>query len=1067
MNTEQNVLPTEKTKGRRPLNFFVTHPVWAMVISVLICLVGGISLMTLPVEQYPDIAPPIVRISAYYTGADANSVMKSVIMPIEDVVNGVDKMDYMYSTSDATGAADINVVFKQGTDADMACVLVQNRVSKALGVLPAEVTKVGVTCEKNQNSILQIAQLSCTNGQFDESFLANFVDINIMPQLKRISGVGNVQLLGNSYALRVWMKPNVMATYNITPDEIAAAIGEQNVVMPTGGFEGETYQMDIEYRGQLQTIDEFRQIVVKSLPDGNILRMEDVADVELGSKFYNFRCKTGGNPCTMFIVNQAPGANATQVNKQILQMYDEVKKTLPAGLEFNVLQCSNDFLEASMDSVIETLIIAIILVILVVYFFLQDFKATFIPSVSIIVSLIGTFACVKLAGFSLNLLTLFALVLAIGTVVDDAIVVVEAVMAKLESGTYKSVRRATSDAMSEVRLAIFSCTMVFMAVFIPVTFMPGTSGSFFTQFGVTIATSVGLSMISALTLCPAMCAVMMKIKDNKSADRKGLSLSALTKKAYDASYSALSGKYSKAITMWIKRPAVSLVMFVIAMALMVFMMSNAKEDLVPEEDQGAVLCDVALAPGTYLNETEKVLAKVTKIVESLPEVERATAVAGYGMSSGAGSNFGSVIVRLKNWSERDAFSSLMIAYDRIPSLCAQAVPEAKVSAFQMPQIPGYGSGSFVDMYMEDRTGSGDHQKLVDMTNSFIQKLNDSPVAAFAATSYSMDYPKYDINVNAAECKRLGVSPADVLRTVGTYLAGAYVGNYTQYGKVYQLNIQAAPEFRKSAENLTQIYVRTGNGQMAPISQFATLTPKLASSFEKHFNQFDAIQICTMPGGDYTKGDLRKEIERIYKEVFPATGYGYEYAGMAREEHSAAGSNMTLYIYCLCVLLIYLILACLYNSVWIPFAVIMTVPFGLFGSFLFAKPLEILMGNGNNVYLQTGVIMLIGLLCKTAILITEFAVQHHAEGESILESALGAAKDRLRPILMTVATMILGMLPLAIESGAGARGNWSLAWGVIGGMTVGTIALLFVTPAFYIVFQSIHDKFNPPLSEEME
>ncbi len=911
-----------------------------------------------------------------------------------------------------------------------------------------------------------MTQIRCTNGQFDESFLTNYIDINILPQLKRISGVGNVQLLGNPYALRVWLKPNVMATYNITPEEIAVAIGEQNIVTPTGGFEGETYKLDIEYKGQLQTIDEFRQIVVKSLPDGNVLRMSDVADVELGSKFYNFRCNSEGTPCSMYIVNQAPGANASQVNEEIFKMYEEVKKTLPAGLEFNVLQCSNDFLEASMDSVIETLIIAIILVILVVFFFLQDFSATFIPSVSIIVSLIGTFACVKLAGFSLNLLTLFALVLAIGTVVDDAIVVVEAVMAKLETGSYKSVRRATSDAMSEVRLAIVSCTLVFMAVFIPVTFMPGTSGSFFTQFGVTIATSVGLSMVSALTLCPAMCAIMMKIKSNSDATRSGLSLSALTKKAYNASYSALATKYNKAIAMWIKRPAVSMVMFVIAIGLMVFMMSNAKEDLVPEEDQGSVLCDVALAPGTYLNETEKTLEKVSKIVEALPEVEKVTTVAGYGMSSGTGSNFGSLIVRLKNWSNREAFSSLKIAYEQIPALCSTAIPEAKVSAFQMPQIPGYGTGSFIDLYMEDKSGSGDHQKFVDLTNQFLQKLNESPVVAFASTSYSMDYPKYDINVNAAECKRMGVSPADVLRTVGTYLAGSYVGNYTQYGKVYQLNIQAAPEYRKSQEDLTQISVRTGVGQMAPISQFATLTPKLASSFEKHFNLFDAIQVCAMPGGDYTKSDLRKEIERIYSEVYPA-GYGYEYAGMAREENASANSNMTLYIYCLCVLLIYLILSCLYNSVWIPFAVIMTVPFGLFGSFLFVKPLEYLMGNGNNVYLQTGVIMLIGLLCKTAILITEFAVQHHAEGETIFQSALGAAKDRLRPILMTVATMILGMLPLAIESGAGARGNWSLAWGVIGGMTVGTVALLFVTPAFYIVFQSIHDKFSPARSEEEE
>lgn len=1049
-------------ENKKKHNFFVTHPVWAGVIAVLMSLAGFICLTSLPVEQYPDIAPPTVRIQAYYTGADANSVMKAVIMPIEDVVNGVDNMDYMYSTADASGQADINVVFKQGTDADMACVNVQNRVSKALGTLPAEVTKVGVITEKNQNSILQISQLRCSNGKFDEDFLANYVDINVMPKLKRISGVGNVQLLGNTYALRVWLRPNVMAMYNITPAEIAQALSEQNIVTPTGGFEGETYKMDIEYRGQLQSIDEFRQIVVKAQPDGSVLRICDLADVELGSKFYNFRSSSNGQPVAMFIVNQAPGANATAVNDNIISMFEEVKKDLPQGMEFDVLECSNDFLNASMHSVIETLIIAIILVVLVVYFFLQNFKATIIPSISIMVSLLGTFVVVKLAGFSLNLLTLFALVLAIGTVVDDAIVVVEAVMGKLERG-YKSARRATSDAMKEVNMAIFSCTLVFMAVFIPVTFMPGTSGVFFTQFGVTIASSVGLSMICALTLCPALCAVMLKAQEDKQERR---SLDYYVRKAYSASYTAIASKYNRGITRWIKRPALSFVVLVVAAAGMVFLMMNAKEDLVPEEDQGVMLVDVALAPGTYLNETDKVLRRVEDVIKQIPEVESYTCVSGYGMASGAGSNFGTVIVRLKNWEERAAFSGIIIPYVDFPAMVAQAVPEATIQAFQMPQIPGYGSGSFIDCYMQDRTGTGDHEQFQTYVSEFVQKLNESPVTAFAATSYSTDYPKYDVNVNAEQCKRYGVSPADVLQTLGTYLAGAYVGNYTQYGKVYQLNIQAAPEFRKDPAALAQIYVRTASGQMAPISQFATLTPKLASATEKHFNVFPAIQVSTMPGDGATKSDVYKEIERISAEVFPP-GYGYEFAGMAREEVANSKSNMTLVIYGICILLIFLILACLYNSVWIPWAVILTIPFALLGSYIFVKPLEILMGNGNNVYLQTGVIMLIGLVAKTAILITEFAVQHHAEGHSVVESAVEAAKDRLRPILMTVMTMIIGMIPLAIEAGAGARGNWSLAYAVIGGMAIGTTALLFTTPAFYIVFQRLHDRFSSPVEEDEE
>ena len=1050
----------QNKENKKKENFFVGHPVWAMAITVLTCLVGGISLLTLPVEQYPDIAPPTIYVTATYTGADANSVMKSVVMPLEEAINGVEDMDYMYSTANANGTADINVVFKQGTDADMATVNVQNRVSKAMGLLPQEVTKIGVTVMKNQNSILQLSSLQSTDGKFDESFIANYLDINVMPRLKRISGIGNVQLMGNTYALRVWMKPNIMALYNVTPEELAAALGEQNIVTPTGGFEGETQKLDIEYRGQLQTIDEFRKIVVKSLPDGQVLRVEDLADVELGNKSYDFRSTVSGKPGVLFIVNQAPGANATKVNEEIFATFDEIKKEMPAGLEFKILECSNDFLEASMHSVIETLIIAIILVILVVYFFLQNFKATIIPSISIIVSLIGTFLIVKLAGFSLNLLTLFALVLAIGTVVDDAIVVVEAVMAKLEMG-YKSSRKATSDAMSEVTMAIFSCTLVFMAVFIPVTFMPGTSGTFFTQFGITIATSVGLSMVSALTLCPALCAIMLKAEEGEE-NKKNLNW--YVKRAYNASYTALASKYSNGITRWLKRPILTVLALIIGVAGMVYFMSTAQEDFVPEEDQGVVLVDVALAPGTYLNETEKTLSKVEEIIKQIPDVESYSKTAGWGIASGTGSNFGTLVVRLKNWEDRAAFSTFGIAYEDIPTKAAELVPEATVQAFQLPQIPGYGTGGFIDQYLQDRTGLGDQDKFAALANEYLTKLNAEPCVMFAATSYSQDYPKYNVDVNAAECKRLGVSPADVLQTMGIYLAGSYVGNYTQFGKVYQLQIQADGDFRKDQQAMEQIHVRAGNGEMVPISQFATLTPKLSSSFEKRMNLYPAIQVSAMPAAGYSKSDVRQAMERIHKEVFPA-GYGYEFAGMAREENANSGSNMTLYIYGICVLLIYLILACLYNSVWIPFAVLLVLPFGLFGTYLLARPLELLLGNGNNIYLQTGVIMLIGLLAKTAILITEFAVQHHEQGETAAEAALGAAKDRLRPIIMTVMTMIIGMIPLAVETGAGARGNMSLAIGVIGGMALGTVAMLFVVPMFYIFFQNIHDKLSPKKVEE--
>lgn len=1043
-------------------NFFVTHPIWAGVIGVLMMLVGVISLMSLPVEQYPDMAPPTVNISASYTGADANSVMKAVVMPIEDVVNGVDNMDYMYSSTSSDGSAEIKVIFKQGTDPDMACVNVQNRVQKAMGILPPAVTKVGVTTEKSLNSILQISQLKCDNGKYDMAFITNYLDINVIPKIKRINGVGTVMLLGDTYALRVWLRPDVLGLYNVTPEEVTQALSEQNIITPTGSFEGETYKMDIEYRGQLQTVDEFRDIVVKSLPDGSVLRMRDIAEVELGSKVYNFRSSSDGKPVCAFLINPAPGANATAVNEEILKLYEDMKAEMPDGLRFEVIECSNDFLEASMDSVIETLIIAILLVILVVYFFLQDLKATIIPSVSIIVSIIGTFLIVKLAGFSINLLTLFALVLAIGTVVDDAIVVVEAVMTKLEHG-YKSVRNATTDAMKEVNMAIFSCTLVFMAVFIPVTFMPGTTGTFFTQFGITIASSVGLSMLSALTMCPAMCAVMLKA--NEDGEEKH-NLSYYVRKAYTTSYSAIFNKYNTAVSKWIKKPVMSFLCLAVAVAGMLYLMSTSKAELVPEEDQGMLMVDVSLAPGTYINETEKVLTKVEKVIKTLPELDTYCVISGYGMSAGMGSNFGTIFVRLKNWKDREALSGITIPYQRLPELFAKEVPEAQIMAFQMPQIPGYGNGSFIDFYFEDRTGSGDQAKFKQYVDEFIKRANESPKLSFANTSYSTDYPKYDVNVNAEQCKRMGVSPAVVLQTLGTFLAGSYVSNYTQYGKVYQLTIQAAPEYRKDETALNEIFVRTESGKMAPISQFATLTPKLASSTEKHFNTFPAIQVSSMPGAGCSNGDAYEEIAKIAKEVFPP-GYGYEYSGMSREEEASAKSNMTVFIYGICVLLIYLILACLYNSIWIPWSVILTIPFALLGSFLFAKPLEIFLSNGNNVYLQTGVIMLIGLVSKTAILITEFAVQHHKEGHSIIDSALAAARDRLRPILMTVFCMVIGMVPLAIETGAGARGNYSLSYSVIGGMIIGTISLLFTTPAFYIVFQTIHDRLASKESDEYE
>ena len=1032
-------------------NIFVDRKVMAVCLSLLIALVGFICLKTLPIEQYPDIAPPTVMISTSYSGADANTVMKSVVMPIEEAVNGVENMAYMTSEASATGDVNINVYFTQGTDPDMAAVNVQNRVSAALGLLPQEVTRVGVKVEKRQNNILQIAALVSRDGKFDNDFIANYIDINVKPRLLRVTGVGAVQNLGNTYSLRIWMKPDVMARYGLDPQDIFAAIGNQNMVAATGALgeqSGNTYQYNLEYKGRLQSIEEFESIVLRT-SEGNVLHLRDVADVELGALSYSFSSRIDGKPGVAFIINQAPGANATQVNAAINNIYKDLQQTMPAGLEFTILQTSDDFLYAAIHNVVETLIIAIILVILVVYFFLQNFKATLIPSISIIVSLLGTFAVVKVAGFSLNILTLFALVLAIGTVVDDAIVVVEAVMAKMESG-YTSAYQATKDAMSEVTVAVISCTLVFMAVFIPVTFMPGTSGTFFTQFGITIASSVGLSCISALTLCPALTAILFKPKASTESAKK--SFSQRVKQAYDAAYNAILGKYKNGVSRFLKKPNRAWIWLTLAALAMIFSMRALPSGLVPQEDQGVILVDVTAPAGSPLVETDKIMAQVEEHVLRLEEVESYAKISGFGLISGTGVSYGTLIVRLKPWDERKGIQHYidMVMYKLY--LSCEDIKDAQIIPFQMPQIPGYGNSNAIDLQMEDLQG-GDMSQFNEIVNNFMAELQKRPEVQMAMSLYSESFPKYKVDVNATQCDRAGISPDVVLNTLGAYCGSSYVSNFNQYGKVYRVMAGAAPEYRLDPASLNNIFVRV-NGEMAPIAQFVTLTPAVGSATQKRFNLYQSIACSVQPNSGYSEGDVQRVIAEVAKDHLP-TGYGYEYGGMSRELEQNSKSNLTALIYLVCILLIYMILASLYESFFIPLAVLLSVPFGLMGSFA----LSWLCGQENNIYLQTGVIMLIGLLSKTAILITEFAVEKRKQGMGIVEAALGACEDRLRPILMTVVTMIAGMIPLIIEGGAGANGNRALAIGVTGGMAIGTLALLFVVPAFYIIFQTLHERFQ--------
>ncbi len=1039
-------------------NIFVDRRVMAICISLLIALIGFICLKTLPIEQYPNIAPPTVLITTSYTGADANTVMKSVVMPIEEAVNGVEDMAYMTSEASATGDVSINVYFKQGTDPNMAAVNVQNRVSAALGLLPQEVTRVGVKVEKQQNNILQIGALVSRDAKFDNDFIANYIDINVKPRLLRITGVGSVQNLGNTYSLRIWMKPDVMARYGLDPQDVFAAIGNQNMVAATGSLgeqSGNTYQYNLEYKGRLQSIDEFESIVLRT-SQGNVLHLRDVADVELGALSYSFSSRIDGQPGVAFIINQAPGANATQVNAAIDELYKELKQTMPAGLEFTVLQTSDDFLYAAIHNVVETLIIAILLVILVVYFFLQNFKATLIPSISIVVSLLGTFAVVKIAGFSLNILTLFALVLAIGTVVDDAIVVVEAVMAKMENG-YTSAYKATKDAMSEVTVAVISCTLVFMAVFIPVTFMPGTSGTFFTQFGITIASSVGLSCISALTLCPALTAILFRPKNEKKETSKGLNY--WVKTAYEAGYNAILVKYKKGVSRFLKRPHMAWLWLVAALVVMVFAMRSLPSGLVPQEDQGVFMIDVTAPAGSPLVETDKIMEQVEEHVLRLEEVESYAKISGFGLLSGTGVSYGTLIVRLKPWDKRKGIEHYIDYVMAKLYLSCEDIKDAQIIPFQMPQIPGYGNSNAIDLQMEDLQG-GDMSRFNEVVNTFLAELQKRDEVQMAMSLYSESFPKYKVDVNATQCDRAGISPDVVLNTLGAYCGSVYVSNFNQYGKVYRVMAGSAPEYRLDPNSLNNIFVRIGD-EMAPIAQFITLTPTVGSATQKRFNLYQSIACSVQPNTGYSEGDVQQVIAEVAKDYLPA-GYGYEYGGMSRELEANSKSNLTGIIYLVCILLIYMILASLYESFFIPLAVLLSVPFGLMGSFA----LSWLCGQQNNIYLQTGVIMLIGLLAKTAILITEFAVEKHKQGMGVVEAAMSACEDRLRPILMTVVTMIAGMIPLIIEGGAGANGNRALAIGVTGGMAVGTLALVFVVPAFYIIFQKLHDRFQgeEPASE---
>ncbi len=1039
---------------------FIDRPILSGVISVAILIIGLIALGQLPLEQYPDIAPPTVTVMANYSGASAETVMKSVVVPLEESINGVENMTYMTSSATNAGGASIRIFFKQGTDPDMSVVNVQNRVGEAQRLLPAEVVQSGVTVRKMQTGTLMFVSLYSPDDSFAANFLTNYMQINLEPRLSRIPGVGEVNIFGARYSMRIWLDPGKMAMYSLVPEDISAVLAEQNIEAATGKLGLETdnvFVYTLKYRGRYEKEEDFENMVVKSLPDGRLLRLGDVARIELGAQQYNFFNEVNGHPSCNCMIVQTSGSNANEVIKAVQKEFKEFEKDLPKGMKLVTVMSIKDFLDASIKEVVKTLLIAILLVILVVYFFLHDLKATLIPTISIIVSLVGTFAFIYAAGFSLNLLTLFALVLVIGTVVDDSIVVVEAVQAKFDDG-YTSPYRATVDAMKGLTSAIVTNTLVFMAVFIPVCFMGGTTGIFYTQFGLTMAAAVGISCINSLTLSPALCAIMLKPR-SKPEDGRDMSFSDRFHYSWNRVFERFKDAYSWFELRLFHRKWISWVLFAAAVATLGTLLATTSTSLVPQEDLGSITVNVQAAPGTNLEETSRITSEVEEIIKDIPQVELYSRTTGSDARRTTTTAAASFNLRLKNWDERtkkeDSEKAVMAEIYRRTS----HISAAQIRLSTRPMIAGYGSGSGFELYVQDKKG-GTIEDLLKYTRSFIDDLNKREEISRAYTSFDTKYPQFVVDVDAVLCKRNGVSPRSVLSVLAGYVGGVYASNINRFTKIYRVMIQASPEFRASPEAFNNIYVRSTTGEMSPVSQYIHLTRVYGSESLSRFNLFPSIAVYGESGNGHSSGEAIDAIRQTSRTSLPE-GYGFEFGGMSREE--ADSGNTTIIVFAICLLFIFLILCALYESVAVPLAIILSVPFGLAGSFLFAK----MWGIDNNIYLQIGLIMLIGLLAKTAVLLTEYATQARRSGMSITQAGMSAAKDRLRPILMTSLTMIIGLLPLVFASGAGANGDKAVGVGAAGGMLVGTIALLVFTPVFSIVFLYLHEKMFPHWREKKE
>jgi HAE1 family hydrophobic/amphiphilic exporter-1 len=1050
------------------LDKFINRPVLSTVISILIVILGVIGLATLPVTQYPDIAPPTVSVRATYTGANAQTVLNSVIAPLEDQINGVENMMYIQSSASNNGSAEISVYFNQGTDPDMAAVNVQNRVSMAQGLLPAEVTKVGVTTQKRQNSMLLIFSLYDAEDKYNIEFIENYAKINLIPEVQRVKGVGDANVMGQDYSMRIWLKPDVMAQYNLVPSDISGVLAEQNIEAAPGQFGergNQTFQYTIRYKGRLQQTEEFEDIVVKALPNGEVLRLGDVARIELGRLAYTFNNTVNGHKAVTCIVFQMAGTNATETINNLLDVISKAEESLPAGLKINVAQNANDFLYASIHEVIKTLIEAFVLVFIVVYVFLQDMRSTLIPAIAIPVALIATFFVLKLIGFSVNLLTLSAMVLAIAIVVDDAIVVVEGVHAKLDQG-YKSSREASIDAMSELGGALVSITLVMMSVFIPVSFMGGTAGTFYRQFGITMAISIAFSALNALTLSPALCAIFLKPHDSEHKQKK-MSMVDRFHTSFNAAYDSLLKSYKKRVVFFIHKKWLSFGLVAASIVLLMFFMKTTPTGMVPNEDTGTIMGAVTLPPGTSQERAMEVLAKVDSLVAAEPAVQSRTIISGYSFIGGQGPSYGSVIIKLKDWEERSMMQNSDIIYSTLFLRAQKVIKDAQVLFFAPPMIPGYSVSSDIELNMQDKTG-GTLDHFFEVVKSYTAALEARPEINSAKTTFNPSFPQYQLDIDAAACKKAGISPSDILSTMQGYFGGLYASNFNRFGKMYRVMIQAEPDATKNMESLNGVKVRGSNGEMAPITQFVSMKKVYGPDIINRFNLYTSMKVMVAPASGYTSGQALQAIAEVAKENLPM-GFGYELGGMAREEAQTSGSTTGI-IFVLCFVFVYLLLSAQYESYILPLAVLLSVPFGLMGSFIFVNgfsalgsipALKMILGTmSNDIYMQIALIMLMGLLAKNAILIVEFALDRRKQGMSISWAAVLGAAARLRPILMTSLAMIVGLIPLMLAMGVGAHGNRTLGASAIGGMLIGMIFQIFIVPVLFVVFQWLQEKFKP-------